>query len=434
MTRQPSRYHLAPLTLMNIVLVNQYAGSPRHGMEFRPHQLAKHWVASGHDVTIIAGSFSHLRNHKPTVGRRVEEEWIDGIRYRWVPTPRYSGNGMGRIRSIVSFLRGVDKERREFLRTRGVDAVIASSTHPFDIDPCRRIAREHGATLVWEVHDLWPLSPIELGGYSPRHPAIVLTQMAEDRCCRDADLVVSILPRAIDHLETRKLNPDRYKVIPNGVDTTAEASPDPSSIPADAMECLAKLRKDDAFLIGYAGSHTRSYPLELLIEAVRGLGDPRIKVIFIGDGPDKSSIQDSAADLPGVVFLDRMPRVSAISTLQACDAVFVGLKKQSLFRFGIGMNKIFDAMLVERPVIASYSAGNDPIGEAGCGITVPADSIEQLMDGLNRIQKLTKEQRRTMGEAGGSFVREHHDYRQLSDRFLEAVQSSKSKGARSLPG
>jgi glycosyltransferase involved in cell wall biosynthesis len=98
------------------------------------------------------------------------------------------------------------------------------------------------------------------------------------------------------------------------------------------------------------------------------------------------------------------------------------------------MNKIFDAMLVERPVIASYSAGNDPIGEAGCGITVPADSIEQLMDGLNRIQKLTKEQRRTMGEAGGSFVREHHDYRQLSDRFLEAVQSSKSKGARSLPG
>jgi glycosyltransferase involved in cell wall biosynthesis len=419
---------------MNIVLVNQYAGSPRHGMEFRPHQLAKHWVASGHDVTIIAGSFSHLRNLNPTVGRKVEEEWIDGIRYRWVPTPRYSGNGMGRIRSIVSFLRGVDKERRGFLRTQGVDAVIASSTHPFDIDPCRRIAREHGATLVWEVHDLWPLSPIELGGYSPRHPAIVLTQRAEDRCCRDADHVVSILPKAIDHLKTRGLDAERYTPIPNGIDTGTDLAPCPEEIPQTARGLIQNMHDEGAFVIGYAGSHTTSYPLDLLIESVRRLEDPRIAVVFIGDGPNKRNLEESAADQPGIHFLDRMPRIAAISTLQACDAVFLGLRAQPLFRFGIGMNKIFDAMLVAKPVIASYTAGNDPISEAGCGITIPADSIDRLMDAITRIRGMTKEQRRAMGEAGGRFVREHHDYPQLSDRFLEAVQSSKSKGARSLPG
>lgn len=45
---------------MNIILINHYAGSNIHGMEFRPYYLAREWVKMGHNVTIIAASFSHL--------------------------------------------------------------------------------------------------------------------------------------------------------------------------------------------------------------------------------------------------------------------------------------------------------------------------------------------------------------------------------------
>ena len=408
---------------MNIVLVNHYAGSPGHGMEFRPHQLARHWVANGHDVTVLAGSYSHLRNRNPETGGRVHEEFIDGIRYRWLRTPRYQGNGLGRIRSIHAFIRAVDRERRTFLAERKVDAVIASSTYPFDIDPCRRIARDHDATLVWEVHDLWPLSPIELAGYSPRHPFIRITQRAEDRCCRDADLVVSILPLAIDHLRTRGLDDARYVAVPNGVDLDETSSPDPSHVPADAMAALERMRREHPFVVGYAGSHTASYGLETLLQAARSAADAGIGVLFIGDGPAKEQLRELARDIPGVEFLDRMPRLAAISTLQACDAVFVGLKAEPLFRFGIGMNKIFDAMLVERPVVAAYSAGNDPIGEAKCGITVPAGDATGLATALRRVAAMPAEQRAGLGAAGGAFVRANHDYQVLAGRFLEAIET-----------
>src|SRR3954468_20797879 len=52
-------------TSMKILLINHYAGSPRHGMEFRPYYLAHEWVRAGHQVTIVAASHSHLRSNQP---------------------------------------------------------------------------------------------------------------------------------------------------------------------------------------------------------------------------------------------------------------------------------------------------------------------------------------------------------------------------------
>ena len=46
---------------MKILLINHYAGSIYHGMEFRPYYLSKEWVKMGHEVVIVAASFSHLR-------------------------------------------------------------------------------------------------------------------------------------------------------------------------------------------------------------------------------------------------------------------------------------------------------------------------------------------------------------------------------------
>ena len=59
---------------MNILLVNHYAGSVDMGMEFRPYYLAREWVKMGHNVTIVAGNFSHLRKNNPEVTRDFQEQ------------------------------------------------------------------------------------------------------------------------------------------------------------------------------------------------------------------------------------------------------------------------------------------------------------------------------------------------------------------------
>ncbi|MGS0757335.1 glycosyltransferase WbuB, partial [Roseateles sp. GG27B] len=86
---------------MNLLLINHYAGSPRHGMEFRPYYLAREWVRAGHSVRILAASHSHVRSRQPDA----HQELIDGIDYRWYSAPAYAGNGLGRVKNIWAFCR-----------------------------------------------------------------------------------------------------------------------------------------------------------------------------------------------------------------------------------------------------------------------------------------------------------------------------------------
>lgn len=408
---------------MRLVLVNHYAGSPRHGMEFRPYQIARAWAALGHRVTIVAATHSHLRNENPTIagGRAIES--IDGVEYRWLRTPAYSGNGVGRLLNMLVFLARLRGELRRIEREGPPDAIIASSTYPLDYRACLASAGRCGAAILFEVHDLWPLSPMEIGGYSPRHPYIRVLQRAEDLFCRTADRVVSILPRTLEHLRTRGLDERRFRHIPNGVEG-ADAAPRESDAPEDLRAWLAGERAAGRFCIGYAGGMVRQNSVTTLLDAARALRDEPFSFLLLGDGWELGALQAGAADLPHVRFAGRRPRAQAIGTLTACDAVWVGLARSGLYRFGIGLNKVFDAMLTGRPVAASITAGNDPIADAGCGISVPAEDAPALVDALRRLRTMDPDARAALGEAGRTFVRREHDYGTLARRFLTVIEEA----------
>ena len=89
---------------MNILYINHYAGGPSYGMEYRPYYLAREWVRAGHSVTIVAASQSHVRSKQPAVSSRFTIECVDGVNFVWCETPKYQGNGVGRVRNIATFL------------------------------------------------------------------------------------------------------------------------------------------------------------------------------------------------------------------------------------------------------------------------------------------------------------------------------------------
>lgn len=409
---------------MNILLVNHYAGSPRDGMEYRPYYLAREWVRSGHRVQIVAASYSHVRTRQPSLpadGGPLDETQ-DGIAYRWLPTPSYRGNGLGRVRNIWAFLSRLWREAKPLARGFRPELVIASSTYPMDIWVARRIARLARAKLVYEVHDLWPASPIELSGMSPRHPFILLCQKAENDAYRDADHVVSMLPKVAEHMQAHGLDLRKLAIVPNGI-ALDEWEGEPTPLDAHAAARLAALRAEGRIIVGYAGSHGLPNALDVLLDAAALLRESAFTFVLVGDGHEKARLAQRVREegLANVSLLPPVPKAQVRALLAEFDIAYIGWQRVPIYRFGIAPNKLMDYMMAARPVLHAVEAGNDPVGEAGCGVTVAPESPQAVADGLRRLAALSAEVRAAMGARGRAFVIAHHTYRVLARRFIDAV-------------
>ncbi|WP_426210996.1 glycosyltransferase family 4 protein [Massilia sp. TWP1-3-3] len=407
---------------MNILLINHYAGSLRHGMEYRPFYLAREWVRLGHRVRIIASSQSHIRALAPHLdGRARLDETIDGVQYRWIATPAYRGNGAARVLNMFAFVSQLYRQGRQLAREFDADVVIASSTYPLDIWPAHRIARLSGARLLFELHDLWPLSPMELGGYSSWHPFIMLLQAAENYACRHADAIVSILPKVREHLEAHGMAPHKLHIVPNGADP-AEWLGVADQLPGLAGARLAALRRQGKFIVGYAGTHGVANALDTLLAAASVVGDERFAFVLVGGGPEKARLQAIAAErkLSNVHFFDPVPKQQVPALLECFDVAYIGWQRQRLYRFGIAPNKLIDYMMAGCAILHSVEAGNDPVLEAGCGLTVAPQDPAAVARGLLALFMLSPDERAALGQRGRAFAMANLSYPVLGRRFLQA--------------
>ncbi|MCR4400027.1 MAG: glycosyltransferase family 4 protein [Syntrophomonadaceae bacterium] len=408
---------------MNILLINHYAGSPYHGMEYRPYYLAREWTRMGHQVTVVAATFSHLRSSNPESLRSpLREEVIDGIRYWWIRTSPYVGNGLGRVRNMLEFCWGLARCAKRAADAVKPGLVIASSTYPLDIFSAHAIARSRGARLIFEVHDLWPLSPMELGGLPAWHPYIAVMQVAENFAYRKCDRVVSLLPCAEGHMRKHGLAPGKFAHVPNGL-VPEEWEAAHSALPSLHQAALERLRDDGLFIVGYAGAHGIANALDTLIDAAELMRDQPVAVVLVGQGPEKQRLQQEVRErsLANVVFLDSVPKPAVPALLSWMDALYIGFRKMPLYRFGVNPNKLMDYMMAGKPVIQSLEAANDMVADAGCGISVAAGDAHAVAEAVMRIMAMDENQRAAMGARGWEYVLRHHDYRVLAKKFLEAV-------------
>ena len=120
-----------------IWIVNQYAGSPRHGMEYRHYHLARALIERGQRVVLITGSRSHLFVRPPQVSRPFTLERIDGVTYCWVAVPGYErAISLRRVLNMAAF--ALRLERLPVERLPRPSAVLVSSPSLFPVHVAAR--------------------------------------------------------------------------------------------------------------------------------------------------------------------------------------------------------------------------------------------------------------------------------------------------------
>jgi glycosyltransferase involved in cell wall biosynthesis len=395
---------------MKVWIVNQYALPPTQSGGTRHFSLAKGLRDEGIEVEIIASSRNYLSGAEIPEAAGGEQTF-DGVSYTFLKSwqlPLLTGRG-GRLGAMLAF--AITLRAHLKARSDSPGVVLGSAPTLFVALVAYWEARRRGVPFVLEVRDIWPQTLIDLGGYSPSHPGVLLFGMIERFLYKRADHIITLLPYAGHHIAAHGGEPDSVTWIPNGIDLGLAGPVRPT-----------KRTPERPFVVKYVGAQGLANALDAVLDAAdllqRHHGE-RFQFVMVGDGHEKERLRHRAAaeGIRTVAFQPAVPKAEVYDHLAAADALIVNMNPGSLYRFGISFNKLYDYLAAGRPVVFGSAAVNDPIAEAGAGLCVPANDAEALVGAIEQLAAMTPMEREAMGARGRAYVEANHDMKKLAQRL-----------------
>jgi glycosyltransferase involved in cell wall biosynthesis len=400
---------------LTIWIFNHHALTPEQAGGTRHFDYAKKLVVMGHRVTIFASSF-HYASHEdfktyPT-GKYFLRETYDGVEFVWIKTRPYKGNGIGRVVNMFDYMLKAKRIALHSMATRP-DIVIGSSVHLFAVYAGYRCARYYKVPFVMEVRDLWPQTLIDMG-MSKWHPFIIVLGWLEKFLYKKANAVITNLPHA-DRYISQFIPKEKIFWIPNGVDITRNKRIEPYTF------------DENTFNILYAGAIGQANQLDTLVGAAQRLSNENVTFHIVGDGPRRQELETlvKKKGLSRVFFYGALEKKNAIAMINGADLLFFPLADSPVFRYGIASNKLFDYLASARPILFASNAANNPIEEAGAGISVPAGDIEAVVNAILEIKTMSEDERGHLGVKGLEYVENNYDIGLLAhklDKLLKAIR------------
>jgi glycosyltransferase involved in cell wall biosynthesis len=255
-------------------------------------------------------------------------------------------------------------------------------------------------TLVPAVINRTPVKVITERGNKRSKPGLghSLYLRAEDFFTRFAGLVIPNSKSGKDYLISRGINPNRIRVIYNGINTKRLAA-DPAKV-ARIKAGMGLL--SNGIVVGISASLTANKDHATFLHAARLVSRamPQVKFAILGDGPLGPMLQNMAKELgieSKVNFLGNQTDVgSYLSTFDVaclCSSEPEGCS-----------NSILEAMAFGKPVVATDAGGNNELIVNGeTGLIVPVRNPERLAEAiLTCLQQ--PERARGMGQRGREII------------------------------
>lgn len=400
-----------------IWIINQYASTPQTGMGGRHYYLARELARRGHDVCLVAASYTHLLRNPPKINGKFCLEDAEGFQFVWIKTPPYGGaNSIRRVLNWFLFSR----------RIRGLpkviggqpDTILFSSPSLIPYLGARRLAKTMNSRLVWDVRDIWPLTLIELGGYSAMNPFVLLSSWVESFACKKSDYIVSSLPYAIDHMEKKGASKKSFSWISNGYSNDELSITQP--LPDNVEDALPLNR----FIVGYCGTFGTANAIDVIIDvAAMTINDESIAYLLVGGGGMKYQVEKSVREqgLSNITIIDSIPKLQVQTMLSRFDVCYVGFNKSTLYRYGHSLNKTAEYLMSGKPIIFSIDSPFMPVDDAKAGFTVEAEDTAEIVSAIYKLKGMSSDGRRELGENGIRYAQTHYEFSKLAAKLEQIL-------------
>jgi len=141
-----------------------------------------------------------------------------------------------------------------------------------------------------------------------------------------------------------------------------------------------------------------------------------------GFGGDETLLAARAEKLPNAVFHGRVTYDRALSLSAQADVLFATYDPAIPNHRYSSPNKIFEAMMLSKPIVVAFNTNMDKIIEAAqCGIIVPYGDVNALELALEKLAQ-DPELRQRLGQNGRRVYDEVYSWERMKERLIKIYQ------------
>lgn len=396
---------------MKILYLHQYFKTPAEPGGTRSYWIAQELISQGHEVNMISAN--------QNISKRKEIRNINGIRVIYLRVPY--NNSMGVFRRLFSFIHFMLGATWVALWQKNIDVAIATST-PLTIGfPALVIRFFKRVPFLFEVRDLWPEVPIQIGVL--KNPIIKKLAIGfEHLIYKKAKHIVALSPGMKYGVLNSGIPSEKVSVIPNMAKIDKFW---PRNINNKIFEKY-KLNKN-SFKVVHFGAMGLANGLKYIIDTaviLKSKNITEIDFLFVGEGAVKSQLETIAIEekLSSVHFLGAHPMKETSEIVNVCDVSIVTFLNLSILATN-SPNKLFDSLSAGKPIVVNSNGWTREMAEKyNVGFYVDPENPNELAE-LLAIIKSQKIELTEIGKNARKLAETKYDKSILCKEFAEVLNT-----------
>lgn len=332
-------------------------------------------ISQRHTVTVLAGrpSYDPDEYYPYSLLRRDE---LNGVVVERVGSTAYPRHQMRR--RIANYLSYVSLAVARSLAIK-TDLVLAMTDPPFAGIVGAFIARMKGVPFVYNIRDLYP--DMAVGGDIVRpHGWVGMWEKLHRAALRQAARVIVLGDDMRERVVSKGVDPARVVVIRDGTSI-------PAPVAAPDHPAIREIRGSADFVVLHAGNLGFYGAWPTLLGAARILPQNGTRLIFVGDGANRSQLEQSSQGCGIVRFLPFRP-VEEIPCVMAAGDVHVVTIRRGLGGVVVP-SKLYSILAAGRPILAVAPEDTDVariVRQEDCGLVADPDNPKAVADAIQNLK------------------------------------------------
>lgn len=342
---------------MKILIVHQYYKTPREGSGIRTWYIARALQKAGHEVTVISG-------HNQNEGYKKADY---AIHYFKIPYD----NKFGFFERLKAFYRFVQRSKSFLKANHNFDIAYVLTTPLTTGYIALHLKKVYGIPYVFEVGDLWPEAPIQLGFIRNRFLKRYLYKL-ENKIYQNASALVALSPAISDYFQFILDAPKTSVIAPNIAD-------DDFFKPSYSM--VPEFSADHPMVISYAGAIGYANRVEYLVDAARICEEHDLPVVFniMGDGSDMLHISNISASCSNLKIHPWGGKDEVRDLLNRSHAIYISFRNEHILNTGCP-NKLTDGLAAGKMIIVNFGGWiKEWVEEYECGFSYNPENLEEFV-------------------------------------------------------